>query len=593
MATWIKNISHTVTDAFRQCWTRFPVTVCFISLLTPYLIYLVKVEDGPLSDLEATLVYYFSVGALLSLSVHLWTEELTVKTKRVLIQLVAHVCLIIDSLYLYLYAFSGTKTEIWIAHLAAITAIGLSVFCLSFLREKNDVSTWNFSMQTFGVLASSLLIGWAMCAGVCILLAAVDALLGVHISYKYYVIACILFGEFLVLMLFVGRLPKGEEKHNSQPQVSGFLNGVLHYLFIPLAVGYLVVLYAYAVRILINWDLPKGGVSWFVTVLMALCLFLEFGLYPVRMSIKTRWNELITRWLPMLILPLLLLMTVGIVRRFNDYGVSVNRLYLITLNGWFYLVCIGLFILKARRINWIPISFAILFLLTSVLPVNFASYTKKTIREDVLQTVETTCKEKLPMNDEAYQDWLESLPKEDAKMVNSKIRYLMNWFGEENVNDILSNGYATYDHFYLYYEDDTVEVETVVTDTISRDSLFFGNMVYTTYPIVKMDIPQGYSQLYALRNQSRDMEGLALTKDSTLEVPIGISRGNISDTLCFDKKTMGMMRMQHVGDVVEIPCKQEGHKFILSRLEIDSTKDSRTLLYEGYFFKKTKDYAKN
>lgn len=80
--------------------------------------------------------------------------------------------------------------------------------------------------------------------------------------------------------------------------------------------------------------------------------------------------------MPVLILPLLLLMTIGIIRRFNDYGITINRLYLATLNGWFYIVCIGLFVIKARRINWIPVSFAGIFLLTSALPVNYAGITR-------------------------------------------------------------------------------------------------------------------------------------------------------------------------------------------------------------------------
>ena len=37
-----------------------------------------------------------------------------------------------------------------------------------------------------------------------------------------------------------------------------------------------------------------------------------------------RSDNWIARWMPVLILPLLLLMTIGIVRRFNDYGITVN-----------------------------------------------------------------------------------------------------------------------------------------------------------------------------------------------------------------------------------------------------------------------------
>lgn len=108
-------------------------------------------------------------------------------------------------------------------------------------------------------------------------------------------------------------------------------------------------LYIYATRILISWELPIGWVSWLIVALMTVCIAVQFGLYPTRFKEGKRFDNWITRWMPVLILPLLLLMTIGIIRRFNDYGITINRLYLATLNGWFYIVCIGLFVIKARR----------------------------------------------------------------------------------------------------------------------------------------------------------------------------------------------------------------------------------------------------
>ena len=124
---------------------------------------------------------------------------------------------------------------------------------------------------------------------------------------------------------------------------------------------------------------------------------------------------------------MLVLMTIGIIRRFNDYGVTINRLYLITLNIWCYIVCIGLVFTKARRISWIPISFSILFLLTSALPVNYASITRNIMRSSVEKELKRT-NLKLPLTREQYDDWMESLPAETAVQVNDKFRYLRNWF---------------------------------------------------------------------------------------------------------------------------------------------------------------------
>jgi hypothetical protein len=93
-----------------------------------------------------------------------------------------------------------------------------------------------------------------------------------------------------------------------------------------------------------------------------------------------RW---VIRWFPVLALPLVILMTVGIVRRLGDYGITVNRLYVLTLNLWFYAVCIGLFVLKARRIHWIPLSFGAILLLTSAQPMNYCEIVRRYLRQQI------------------------------------------------------------------------------------------------------------------------------------------------------------------------------------------------------------------
>lgn len=205
------------------------------------------------------------------------------------------------------------------------------------------------------------IIGLILWAGISLLLFSLHQLFDIHFSGKCYAYIYYLCSITLALILFLGLLPQGEDKHNREPHSSEFLNGIIHYLFLPLTAGYLTVLYMYAARILVSWELPTGWVSWLIVALMTVCIAIQFGLYPKRLEENKRFDNWIARWMPVLILPLLLLMTIGIVRRFNDYGITVNRLYLATLNGWFYFVCIGLFAIKARRINWIPISFAIIF----------------------------------------------------------------------------------------------------------------------------------------------------------------------------------------------------------------------------------------
>ena len=72
----LNHLFRTLGQAFCRCATRFPVTTVFAFALTAFLCYLTATEATQASGkLLMTLGYYFSTGTLLSLSLHLWGEE--------------------------------------------------------------------------------------------------------------------------------------------------------------------------------------------------------------------------------------------------------------------------------------------------------------------------------------------------------------------------------------------------------------------------------------------------------------------------------------------------------------------------------------
>ena len=490
----LASLLRTLSDTFRRCAVRFPVTVAFAFALTAYLCHLVATEGKAADDkLLMTTGYYLSVGTLLSLSLHLWAEEVKRRGIRIGVQVAAHLLLMADAFFLYLYTMGARMIDIGIAHGAAILAIGLSVFFLPFFREKDDIPAWNFAQYALGTLALTVIVGAVMSGGISLLALSLHQLFGVDVSYKCYLYILIMCSELLPLLMFLGLLPEGERKHDRVPQPTAFLHNILHYLFLPLAGLYLLVLYVYAGTIIARWELPDGWVSWLVTALMAGVIGIEGGLYPSRIKSHKPVDERIARWLPLLTLPLLVLMTVGIGRRFLDYGITLNRLYLATLNAWFYFVCIGLAVGKARRISWIPISFSLVFLVTSVLPVNYAGITRSVLRSDVKETLG----DKRNLSEVQYEAWLQSLPQAEARAVEDKLHYLQDWFGKESIQDLVKDGVS--------YRRVMAEEEP---GTESLDFEQTGNA--TT------DIPQGYSRLTFFQYNDR------LRNDTpVLSVPLG------------------------------------------------------------------------
>ena len=530
----LSSFFQTLAGAFRTCLTRFPVAVAFVLALTAFLIFLVATEGNRGEDkFLVVLGYYLSVGFVLSLSLHLWGEEVKRRVTALVVHGAAQVLLVADALFLYHYVNDSGAIGIGIAHFAGVLAVGLSVFFLSFFRERNDIPAWYFSLNTISTLIVTFIIGTVLQIGIDLLVLSLDQLFGVDVGTKCFFYIAILCCLTLPLLMFLGLLPQGREKHDRRIRISSFLNGIIRYLFLPLAGCYLLVLYVYAVRILVRWELPDGWVSWLVVTLMAMCIGIVFGLYPTRIKEdepevcdtngeKKRMAGRVMRWLPMLVLPLLLLMTVGIVRRFLDYGITINRLYLLTLNLWFYAVCIGLIVGKARRISWIPISFSLVFLLTSVLPVNYTSITRSVLHGKVKQALLEGNRYELPLSEQQYEAWAKSVSKEEANLITGKLHYLQDWFGKESVADLVKEG-------VLF---DYVIPEAV--DTTSVRTISYRQSVQTT-----VEVPQGYQYCTmvtvngTLSGESANKDGLCMVgleeEDDSVYVPLDTLRAHEDD----------------------------------------------------------------
>lgn len=564
---WFQKIIQTFNGTLQSNLKRFPITLFFTIALTCYLCYFVSNHDEN-KKLNWIIGYYLSVGTLLSLTLHLWCEEMKRIIPKIAVQAGMHLLLILDAIYLYSYSYEKSFTEIGIAHGAGILAIGLSVFFLSFFKEKNDIPSWNFALSSITACVTANVIGCIMSGGICFLILSVHKLFDLSIDSTCYLYIVILCNVCLSMFLFLGLLPQKQEKHNTRPLQHSFLNGVIHYLFLPLTGGYLIVLYIYALRILINWELPIGWVSWLVITLMTGCIVIEFGLYPSRMAQQKRTDNLIARWLPLFVLPLLFLMTIGIIRRFNDYGVTINRLYLITLNIWCYFVCITLIIIKAKRISWIPISFSLVFLLTSVLPVNYASITRQIIQKEVNQTI---IRQKpmlnLPLSQEQYNQWLKTFSSEQARQINEKFIYLYEWFGKESICQWIDEDASLY-MLRTEFEDKQENQPTVsYSGTIASEAT--------------ISIPDGYQKLQSIhRYQIIDH------KEQDKIIAVSLTQDN--DTVYIDQQTIESLSQRKKGEMppTQLNCNSSQKVFLLTSFSIEKTEENIEVSIDGYLFSK-------
>lgn len=365
---WIEKIQLVVL--------RFPFTLFFVVGLSIYL--LIQINQLGNNHHERSWTF-FALGILLSLSVTLFSEGFK-NLYKIGLNLLAIILLL-----LYCYFLPDKFNPV---HFYQVVSIGivllLSAFFVSFLKKENDIPFWEFSKESVIQLFIAIIFAQILMAGLSLAVLSLKELFKMDINGKVYgdimVITYVLFGG----VFFLANIPDKTKKFEHIYNFNKFLKILGLYILLPILAIYSLILYGYLIENVIKWQLPNGYVSTLVSVLGVGGFITMLILYPLRIE-KNKIAELLSKYFPFLLIPLLVLMSVGIFRRLGDYGMTINRLYVLILNIWFYGICIYLFITKANHLKWIVISFAAVLFVSSVGPWSVYRITKRTMIKEIAQ----------------------------------------------------------------------------------------------------------------------------------------------------------------------------------------------------------------
>ena len=489
------NLSTFLSNS-RETILRFPATICFLAALTVQMITYIVLDKQ-----QDWLCFFFSVGMLLTLLLHVCTEEkeeyrifnVIRSPKAALLWFGSIAILAADSYNLHIKDYIDISVRI--AQGSAILAMLVAICFYPFIGERDDRKSWNFVFRLVFGAAIGFLVGLIMLGGLCLLYSGSATLFNFETESDVYQSLCVVCLITLPTLLFLIRIPAGEEKFNANIPKNKFLLGVTKFLFLPLTLLYMGVLYVYGAKILFTWTLPNGMLSTLVSTMMCSLIGLTFLLYPyIRDEEYDGFEVKLTRRMPLLSLPLLVLMSIGLGRRFIDYGITANRLYMLTFNIWLYVVALGLWLGKARRIHWISISFTMLVLITSVHPWNYNMIYQKILASKFTEMKENYHILQKELDNYEFEKMLGKMPREEAVRFNNSIydiqRYDYQWS-----KTVLGENC----HWVGYYRDENNIKDEKET---SKNSY---NMIYTcelkNIPLVEgykyiEDIDQHYCDLF-------------------------------------------------------------------------------------------------
>jgi hypothetical protein len=381
----LPSLDHLSDRAF-ETLKRFPVTMldCVVGAVA----LMVEIEGNKVGHTGPELSAYVRVGlaCLLGLptffAIELWLERKgerlidhhdTSKRNRPSIRIFLYLAAAF-LLGIFYSEYSDVETDA-IQLFIFLLAAHLAVSFVAYLRRNETNGFWQFNKMLLLRILTALLYSFVLQLGLSLALFAIDKLFGVEIDPETYAqLGCVL--AIFNTWFFLAGVPyslAGQEQRTEYPKG---LKIFTQFVLLPLVTIYMAILYPYAVKLLIQWDLPRGWVSnpvlWFAVVGILSFLLL----YPIRNESGNEWIKSFARYFFIALLPLLALPALGIYTRVRDYGITEPRYFVIILVLWLLGIALYFILSKKKDIRLIPITLCIVAMIASVGPVSAFSISK-------------------------------------------------------------------------------------------------------------------------------------------------------------------------------------------------------------------------
>jgi hypothetical protein len=351
-----------------QSFIRFPLVLINALCGTVAAILLIDYE-GPAG---ASFLFQVMFAALLGIPLLFGLEQMAEKRKWKMGPSIA--LQLLGVLLLLLYArtvpqhIPNAPALYTIRLLILITGLVFFASAAPFWGKNELNGFWHYNRILFFRLLTSLAYSVVLYAGLSFALAAMDNLFGIDVPGKRY-------GELAVLMLgvfntwlFLSRVPGDLDALQHESEYPKGLKIFAQYILSPLVLVYLLILYAYLAKILIDWDWPQGWVSKLILGFSATGLFTLLLLYPIRDLTENRWIRLAWRWFFYILIPLLVMLPLAVWRRVSQYGFTEGRYLAMVLGGWLIFIVLYFLAGKGKNIKIIPTTLCVLALLVSFGP---------------------------------------------------------------------------------------------------------------------------------------------------------------------------------------------------------------------------------
>jgi hypothetical protein len=332
----------------------------------------------------------------------------------------------------YLVLPTPVKGADVVSYLLLLAAVLLATSFLPFHgRAGEENGFWQYNKVMFLRIATAVLYSAVLYVGLSLALGACDTLLGFDIEGETY----LQLWYWIVLVystwFFLAGIPQdilGLQRVADYPTA---LRVFAQYVLIPLVVVYMIILYAYMAKIIIQWDLPKGWVGYPVIGVSLAGMLALLLVHPIRNNPESKWVVPYAKLFYWAFYPLIVLISVAIVTRISDYGVTENRYLVVVATAWLLGIALYFSFRRKADIRIVPISLCIVSALAAFGPWGATAFA----RRSQLDRLSRILNADEVMVDGKLERTAKALPFERKKEISNIVEYVIGFHGANRIRD--------------------------------------------------------------------------------------------------------------------------------------------------------------
>ncbi|GAB3197740.1 hypothetical protein ABID22_000769 [Pontibacter aydingkolensis] len=363
-----KNISlQQLWQVALHTFFRFPMVLLSAITGTAIVILLIELESSEPKEWLIKLVLISSVGLILFFTLELLVRRYKLAQRGRMLTWLGGLSFLV--LYFFLLP-EEPDFKSMLRHLALVFVLHLMASYAMFLNRRQENAFWQFNKSLFLRVLTSVLYSGVLYIGLVVAIVALDQLFAIQVDEKIYPeLWVFMVGVFNTWFFLAGVPLNVEELEEAQDYPKG-LKVFTQFVLLTLVTIYLVILYAYFGKIVVQWEWPEGWVSVLVLVFSIVGILSLLLIHPIRNLAGNTWIRTFSKWFYRALFPLTILLALAIWRRVSEYGITEERYVVLALAVWLLIAVLYFLFSSAENIKFIPVTLSIVTLLAAFGPVN-------------------------------------------------------------------------------------------------------------------------------------------------------------------------------------------------------------------------------